>query len=177
AGATGRVQDLPPGDRSQRGQHRGPVVMGVVRTVCGMLLKAQAHPVVGIPQLLTHADTMTQRDGIRPEPGHSLETPVYLREYRSGGWPSGRRAPAGARATRRVMTSKTGTRAAFCAWVRSMHAAHRLEFRRAGDPWLAPVPPRDRPPAERTDRGPAAGAGHPGPGRAGTDRGLCVSAE
>jgi hypothetical protein len=24
-----------------------------------MLLKAQAHPVVGIPQVLTHADTMT----------------------------------------------------------------------------------------------------------------------
>ena len=33
--------------------------MGVVRTVRRMLLKAQAHPVVGIPQVLTHADTMT----------------------------------------------------------------------------------------------------------------------
>src|SRR5690349_24030391 len=76
-----------------------------------------------------------------------------------GGHPAAATAVAGA--ARRTMTSKTGTRAAFCAWVRSMHAAHRLEFRRAGDPWLAPVPPRDRPPAERTDRGPAAGAGHP----------------
>lgn len=58
-----------------------------------------------------------------------------------------RTAVAGA--ARRIITGKTGTRAAFCAWVRSMHAAHRLEFRRAGDPWLAPVPPRDRPAAKR----------------------------
>src|SRR6266516_4783235 len=73
----------------------------------------------------------------------------------------------------RIMTSMTGTGAAFCAWVRSMHAAHRLDFRRAGDPRLAPVPPGDRPPAERADGGAAARAEHPGPGRAGTDRGLC----
>jgi len=33
--------------------------MGVVRTVRRVLLKAQAHPVVGIPQALTHTDTMT----------------------------------------------------------------------------------------------------------------------
>src|SRR5438067_10162482 len=76
-----------------------------------------------------------------------------------------------------MMTSTMGTGAAFCAWVRSMHAAHRLEFRRAGDPRLAPVPPGDRPPAERADGGAATRAGHPGPGRAGADRGLCVSAQ
>jgi hypothetical protein len=34
--------------------------MGVVRAVRRVLLKAQAHLVVGIPQVLTHADTMTQ---------------------------------------------------------------------------------------------------------------------
>ena len=33
--------------------------MGVVRTVRRVLLKAQAHRVVGIPQVLTHAHTMT----------------------------------------------------------------------------------------------------------------------
>src|SRR5215471_5080768 len=59
AGAAGCVQNPPAGDRSQRGQHRWPVVMSVVRAVRGVLLKAQAHLVVGIPQVLTHADTMT----------------------------------------------------------------------------------------------------------------------
>jgi hypothetical protein len=34
--------------------------VGVVRAVRRVLLKAQAHLVVGIPQVLTHADTMTQ---------------------------------------------------------------------------------------------------------------------
>jgi len=61
ARAAGCVQDPPAGDGSQRGQYRWPVVMGVVRTVRRMLLEAQAHAVVGIPQVLTHADTMTHR--------------------------------------------------------------------------------------------------------------------
>jgi hypothetical protein len=33
--------------------------MCVERTVGGMLLKAQAHLVVGVPQILTHTETMT----------------------------------------------------------------------------------------------------------------------
>ena len=41
-----------------RGQHRWPVIMCVVRTVRRILLEAQAHPVVGIPEVLTQADTM-----------------------------------------------------------------------------------------------------------------------
>src|SRR5262250_2365393 len=61
--------------------------------------------------------------------------------------------------------------------MRSSHAAYRPELRRTGDPRLAPLPPGDRPPAERVDGGAAARAEHPDTGRAGTDSGLCVSAQ
>ena len=59
AGAAGCVQDLPARDGPERGQHRWAVVMGVVGAVRHVLLKAHAHQVVRIPQVLTHADTMT----------------------------------------------------------------------------------------------------------------------
>src|SRR5262250_3449702 len=61
--------------------------------------------------------------------------------------------------------------------MRSSHAAYRPELRRTGDPRSAPLPPGDRPPAERIDGGAAARAGHPDAGRAGTDSGLCVGAQ
>ena len=53
-------QGRRPGDGSESRQHRWPVVVCVVGTVRCMLPEAQAHLVVGIPQVLTHADTMTQ---------------------------------------------------------------------------------------------------------------------
>ena len=53
------VQHTQAGDGPERGQHRRAVVMGVVRAVRRMLLKDRAHRVVGIPQVLTHTDTMT----------------------------------------------------------------------------------------------------------------------
>ncbi len=59
AGAAGCVQDLPAGGGPERGQYRWPVVMCVVRAVRRMLLKAQAHLIVGVPKVLIHADTMT----------------------------------------------------------------------------------------------------------------------
>ena len=41
--------------------------MGVVRAVRRMLLEDRAHPIVGIPQVLTHTDTMTRAsDAARP---------------------------------------------------------------------------------------------------------------
>src|SRR5215469_4696895 len=43
--------------------------MGVVCAVRRVLLKAPAHPVVGIPQALTHIDTMTHA-GNATWPGH-----------------------------------------------------------------------------------------------------------
>jgi hypothetical protein len=48
--------------------------------------------------------------------GHTLEAPAYLRGYRPAGNPSGPHVAAAAGAARRIMTSKTGTGAAFCAW-------------------------------------------------------------
>src|SRR5215472_12172812 len=39
--------------------------MCVERTVRGVLLKAQAHLVVGIPQVLTHTDTMTHPERVK----------------------------------------------------------------------------------------------------------------
>jgi hypothetical protein len=56
--AAGCVQNLSAADRPQRGQHRRPVVVRVGRTVRRMLLEAQTHPVVGIPEVLIHAHTM-----------------------------------------------------------------------------------------------------------------------
>ena len=59
AGAAGCVQDLSARDGPECGQHRRAIVMGVVGAVRRMLLKAHAHLVVGIPQVLAHADSMT----------------------------------------------------------------------------------------------------------------------
>jgi uncharacterized peroxidase-related enzyme len=50
------------------------------------------------------------------------------------------------------------------AHLRSKHAAHRFDLRRAGDPRLAALLPGNGPPAERAGRGAAARAGHLDPG-------------
>ena len=55
------VQHMPINDGPERSQHRRPVVVCVVRTVCCMLPEAHAHFVVDIPQVLIHEDTMTHR--------------------------------------------------------------------------------------------------------------------
>ena len=61
--------------------------MCVERTVRGMLLKAQPHPVVGIPQILTHADTMTHTRARRyrrcARGGGVRHSPLAARSIRS----------------------------------------------------------------------------------------------
>ena len=58
SGPADRVEHVQAADLSNRGENRGPVVVRVIGAVGRVTLEVLAHPVVGGPQILTHADTL-----------------------------------------------------------------------------------------------------------------------